>query len=281
METKITSTENENNEIKMMEDSTGKLKPYYQVIQNNPLIMAEHKMNLKELIAFKMVVSAIDTSHENPNFREVSLKKTDVIKFIFPSLSTTGAPDISGEYYKNCKNYLRRLTKVEVIIEKEKEYIYTVLCSHVKWQKKEDLVKISFSEEIAPYILNLQQNFTKYEVGRLKYMKNKYTVRMYEYFNMMVHDTTYKWTVSIDEFRRMLGVQNKYKKVNELRREVLDPAVKELQSTFMLNGVKTRKTDFEIDYKLIKGGYNSSEIVAIEFNVTDIVKKTAKRISTK
>ena len=274
MKEKVTKINNEETNIKMMEDSTVKIKPYYQVVQNNALIMAEHKMNLNELIAFKMVVSAIDTSHDNPNFREVSLKKTDVIKFLFPSLMKTKTDDISGEYYKKCKNYLRRLTKVEVIIEDEKKIIYTVLCSHVEWEKNTDIVKISFSEKIAPHILNLQKNFTQYEVSRLKYMKNKYTVRMYEYFKMMVHDTAYTWTVSLSEFRRMLGVQNKYKDFNELRREVLDPAVKELQSTFMLNGVETRKTDFDIDYKLIKGGYHSCEVVAIEFSVTDRVKSS-------
>ena len=277
METKITSIKNKNNKIKMMEDSTGKLKPYYQVVQDNALIMAEHKMNLKELIAFKMVVSAINTSNDNPEFREVSLKKTDVIKFLFPALKETEAHNITGEYYKRCKNYLRKLLKVEVIIENKKEQIYTVLCSHVKWEKAENLVKISFSGKIAPYILNLQKNFTQYEVGRLKYIKSTYAIRLYEYFNMMVHDVSYTWTVSIAEFRKMLGVQNKYKEVTRLRIKVLDPAVKELQSTFMLNGVETRKTDFNIDYKLIKGGYNSSEVVAIEFSVTDIVKKAAKK----
>ena len=283
MKTKVIpiENENENNTIKIMEDHTGKLKPYYQVVQDNALIMAEHRMNLKELLAFKMVVSAIDTSNDNPNFREVSLKKTDAIKFMFPSLSKTEAHDISGDYYKRCKNYFRSLMKVEVVIEDEEEYLYTVLCSHVGWKKKEDSVKISFSEKIAPYILNLQKNFTKYEIGRLKYIKSKHAVRLYEYFNMMVHDVSYTWTVPLPEFRKILGIENTYKEFSLLRQAILDPAIKELQSTFILDGAKTRKTDFEIDYKLIKGGYNNSEVVAIEFSVTDVVKKAAKRIGFK
>ncbi|AMP21475.1 hypothetical protein AZF37_09850 (plasmid) [endosymbiont 'TC1' of Trimyema compressum] len=282
----------------MMKYCKGKLKPYHQIVQSNALIMAEHKMNLNELLAFKMVVSAIDTSNNNPNFREVSLKKADVLRFIFPSLEKTKANNISGGYYKKCKDYFMRLTEVEVVIKDKKKYIYTAPCSHVEWKKNESLVKISFSEDIAPYIFNLQKNFTKYEVGRLKYMKSKYAVRLYEYFNMMVHYTAYTWTISLSEFRRMLGVQNKYKEFKELRKGVLDLAIKELQSTFMLNGLETRKTNFNIEYKSIKGG---CEVIAIEFSVknrvknrvknsvknsvkdsvTDRVKKTAKRIRKK
>ena len=48
-----------------------------------------------------------------------------------------------------------------------------------------------------------------------------------------------------------------------------------------LNGAKTRKKDFKIDSKLIKYGYNNSEVIALKFNVTDVVKKAAKKIGAK
>ena len=102
METKITSIKNENNKIKMMEDCTGKLKPYYQYMQNDKSIMVEQKTNLNELIVFKKVFSSINFSNNNPNCREILLKKTDIIKCLYP-LAKTEAHNISEGYDENAR----------------------------------------------------------------------------------------------------------------------------------------------------------------------------------
>ena len=167
MNKKIIKINSKENNIKMMEDCTGKLKPYYQYMQNDKSIMVEQKTNLNELIVFKKVFSSINFSNNNPNCREILLKKTDIIKCLYP-LAKTEAHNISEGYDEKCKNFLIEVMETEVIIEDKNEYLYTNLFSYIEWEKYTDIVKIAFSESIEPYILNLQKKIIQHEGNSLK-----------------------------------------------------------------------------------------------------------------
>ena len=81
-------------------------------------------------------------------------------------------------------------------------------------------------------------------------LKTKYSENLYEickdYENIVEKE------LSIGEFRKLFGIENKYKKIVDVKRWVLDPAVKELNSNPLVN--------FTVSYKLIKNGQKYTRV---------------------
>lgn len=104
----------------------------------------------------------------------------------------------------------------------------------------ESYVDIVLSESLRPYLLELKENFTKYELINVLVLKSKHSIRLYELFrcNLFLH----VWTVSLEELKDILDLTDKYSEYKDLRRYVIDPAVKEIN----------KYTDISVSYETVK-----------------------------
>ena len=131
-------------------------------------------------------------------------------------------------------------------------------CSEITWENYDNKIKIIFTPEIMPYIYKLKKNFTQYQIGNLQKLRSAHAARMYEYCKMNIHGKKWTWQISLDELKKILGVEKKYKgRFEAFDRVILKKSLKNI----------SEKTDLKIKYKKIR---NHRKIDSIEFTAKNI-----------
>jgi len=125
---------------------------------------------------------------------------------------------------------------------------------------KDGLLTVDLSHKILPYIKEAQEKlFTRFKIQNIKPLTSIYAIRIYLLLKQF-EDTSWR-TISIEEFKKMLEIENKYKRTNDLKRRVLEPAQRQINEN----------TDLKIKYELIKKGKKYTHIKFL------IKKKREKR----
>lgn len=239
-----------------------------KVVQSNQLIVGRWGLNVTQLKLFEMAVSCIDTSVPNPD-RKVSMRKQDIFDLFEYNASNK---------YVVFQKHIKELQKQSVIINKENGKRQSiVLVPTVEWSGADDDSKVvfKFNEDIMPYLIELQDHFTQYEILELQGMASQYSIILFKYL-VMEHNKRIgkpphkafgfvRFTMSVEELRNLTATENKYTVWKDLRVNVIEPAIQEINAT---RENETGKTNFLAKYELIKGRYN---------RVTDIVFYVRRR----
>lgn len=159
----------------------------------------------------------------------------------------------SGDAYKRVKDSIETLSDKSWWIKYEKgERLF-------RWVDTADLeqhgyVDIVLSESLRPYLLELRQNFTKYELINVLVLHSKHSIRLYELFksNLWLQS----WKVSLEDFKEILNISDKYPNYKDLRKFVIDPSVKEI----------SKYTDIAVTYEPIKTGRFVTDLI---FSITE------------
>lgn len=107
-------------------------------------------------------------------------------------------------------------------------------------KKKSGIVQIRLDEDLKPYLLQLKENFTKYEIIYTLNFKSKYTIRLYELIKSIHYQEIeqLEYVFSLDKLRKLTGAE-KYKTYQHFKDRVLKMAVKEI------NQYSDKKVSFE------------------------------------
>ena len=96
--------------------------------------------------------------------------------------------------------------------------------------KKSGTIQIKLDEDMKPYLLQLKEKFTEYELIYTLNFKSKYSIRLYEFLKSIHYNKlqTYTQTISIDKFQMVLD--SKYENFKDFHTRVLKPAQKEINT---------------------------------------------------
>jgi len=158
------------------------------------------------------------------------------------------------------------------------------------YDPKKDLYAVRVSPEIMPYLINLNKNFTCFDVGTAMKLRSKYTQKMYELccrfggdythyeHEQFIQGNVYKKRVvpiSMDDFRQLFNLDEirdpKTGKVlqpaslenfKDMRRSILDAAQDELL-TMYLNNASNVWFDYQTEGNGRKGGKVATIIIYI------------------
>ncbi len=219
-----------------------------EVVKANDLIQ-KSRFNLT-LQQQKMLLFLI--SQVTPYDEEFSVYEFSIQEFC----RVCGINMSSGKNYQDVKQCIKDIAdkSVWVSLDGDEETL-------LRWiekpyiNNKSGVVRIRLDEDMKPYLLQLKENFTRYELIYTLYFKSKYTIRLYE-LAKSIHFREleeYRRTYSIDELKKLLGGEA-YTQYRDFKRRVLDIAVNEINSY----------SDKLLSYEPIKKG---KSIVAIELIV--------------
>lgn len=137
--------------------------------------------------------------------------------------------------YRELKNAVNSLMKRYLSWQvKDGKHIGTLTCVWVqgyKYFKAEGYVKFKFSEYIFPFLFELEREFTKYQLKQAAALRSIHSWRFLELFEQMKDKTNEKgWlSIQIEEFWHAMEARESHKKnFSDLRRWVIEPAIKEL-----------------------------------------------------
>ncbi len=104
------------------------------------------------------------------------------------------------------------------------------------------IASITFSRSVIPYLTELKDNFTQYMLSDIAGFSSGYSFRIYEF--LMQFKSTKFARIGIYELRNRLDLVDKYPLTSDLRRWVIDVAIKEINE----------KSPYEVKYRLTKTG---------------------------
>lgn len=107
------------------------------------------------------------------------------------------------------------------------------------YRQQEGVIRFKFNKRMESYLLDFNNNFTRYSLPNVLKMNSKYAIRFYEIFRSFLPmksiangQTEVFRVIGYDNLREMLGINPKsIKKFYEFERSVLKQAKKELDKT--------------------------------------------------
>lgn len=90
---------------------------------------------------------------------------------------------------------------------------------------------LRLSDEIKPYVLELEKWFTQYQLKNILEFSSYYAIRLYELIKCRdgeLNNTQFEIEFTIEELRVYLNCEKKYSVFREFRRNVIDVAVREI-----------------------------------------------------
>lgn len=118
-------------------------------------------------------------------------------------------------------------------------------------------VTMRFHEKMRPYLLQLDKNYTQYELFYAVHFRSKYTIRLYELLKSYHYHELEPYTVefTIDYLRQATGADNPtLQRYAAFKQQVLNRAITEINN----------KSDKTITFEEVK---NKNKVIAIKFTI--------------
>jgi len=112
----------------------------------------------------------------------------------------------------------------------------------VRYHDNEGKVTLGFSPWVIPYLTGLKEQFTSLKLSQVANLRSIYSIRLLEFLTQF--KATGKLLIDLDRFKDRLDLKNEYKRFFDLKKRVIEPAVRELQE----------KSNLTIDWKTMKSG---------------------------
>lgn len=192
----------------------------YRVIKANELIQrTRYTLSTQEQHIIAYLVSKIKPEDDEFHLYEFKIKDF---------CQACNIDETNGKNYISLKASLKKLAdkSIWITLPDGRETL-------LRWierpiiDKRSGTVQIKLDELMKPYLLQLKDRFTQYELYYNLVMKSKYSIRLYELLKS--YSNLSQWTFDIDDLKKKLDAEN-YKRYPDFKRYVLDIALKEINN---------------------------------------------------
>ena len=163
------------------------------------------------------MISQVDSRPDAPNInKQTKFTITiDEVKRLF--YGDSNAQNI----YRDIEQASNRLFDREVTIElPANETLRTRFVSSVLFSPDLGQVRLTFAEEILPYLTQLKANFTKYKLLEISELSSIHAIRLYELIICWLGQYQYSKTYELDDFKYILWeCLVRYQKFSQLKVE--------------------------------------------------------------
>jgi len=130
--------------------------------------------------------------------------------------------------------------------------------SYTNYVPKTGTLEIAFNNDLVPFLLNIDVAYTKYFLSNVRFMKSKYSIRIYELLKQ--YEKIGTRIITLEDIRMYLGISpDEYKFYADFKKRVISTSQKELKEY----------SDICFEFEEIKA---SRKITAIKF----IIRRNSK-----
>jgi len=216
----------------------------YKIVKANELIQkSRFNLQVQEQKIILYLISKIKP--EDVELKEYTFEIQDFCK-------VCGLDAENGANYKYIKQTLKDLRDKSIWITL-KDGTETTLSwiDKVYMHPNSGVVTIKIDDMMKPYLLQLKEHFTQYELLYTLAMKSQYSLRLYELLKS--YEFQHKKLFNIDELKIRLSAEN-YVRFPDFKRKVLDISMREINNL----------SDLTVTYEIIK---ESRRYAKIEFSM--------------
>lgn len=210
-----------------------------QVIKSNQFIEAEYKLNLTEQKIILFLVSLIRKDDEV--FKLWRIKISDLSNFL-------GMDPKSS--YRELKNATFSMLGRRLKLRDENRELQLNWLASADYFDDKGFVELEISEKLKPFLLQLKNNFTKYNLKEIISLKSVYSIRIYELLKQ--YEKIKERYFEVNDLKKKLGIEKKYEKYTDIKKRAILTAQKELKE----------KTDIIFDFKEKK---EARKVIGITF----------------
>jgi len=216
----------------------------YVVTKSNYFIMnSSYDLSLEEQKIILTLASMVQPTDEQ--FKPYIFKIADFIELLGIETQTK---------YTEIPKITKELMKKVFEIHEGKKLIQTAWLSGAVYEKGTGYVELIFSPYLKPYMLELKEKFTQYQLANILSMKSKYSPRVYEILKCNEFKKQGYIEIDIDELRKLLRCEEIYPLYADFKRFVLIRTQKELR----------KLTDIDFDFEEIK---TIRKVTALKFYI--------------
>lgn len=218
------------------------------VVKSNKLINQSYKLSTIEKKLIYYLITKIDNDDED--FKAYSLKISDFLEIVGSENQqsysiTQGLPKITRGL----------LQKGFSMIDDRGNLLQVSWLSSAYHRRKEGVIELRFDPSLKPFLLQLKEKFTIFNISNVIKMKSSYSMRLYELLKQYEQFKTR--IIDIDEFKHLLSLDDSatYRLYGNIKSKILEIAKKELKET----------SDISFQYDEIKEG---RRVVKLRFYIS-------------
>lgn len=201
------------------------------IAQDNRLTMSRYDFTPIEKRCLYYVIKEVRRLYVDRDLRENETAYKDLFSDMYLKLEPAHLQQL-GDEVKDVYNALRRLREKEILIDTDQVWIAVSWIIKAKHDKRKDIYEVQVSNEILPYLVELAQQFTEYNLTVAISLKSTYSQRMYEM--CCQYKNKGRFFIEVDKLRYILKIENlkTYDNTANIKRKILDVAQKELKHLF-------------------------------------------------
>jgi plasmid replication initiation protein len=190
------------------------------IVKSNKLIEASYRLSIGEQRLLLACISQINSHAELKKKQEfsVSAKEFSVIFDLHVN-----------NCYAQIEKASQDLFKREVTMRTgPKRKLVTRWVSDVEYDEEHGVVTLNFAPKIIPYLSQIQNNFTKYNLEHIAKLKSVHTIRIYEMCKQ--YYSIGSRTVEVEKLKEIIGAEGLYPNFKDFNKRVLKTAVEEIKT---------------------------------------------------
>jgi len=163
----------------------------------------------------------------------------------------------NGKNYADVKATLKKLSDRSMWLDDGNGEVLVRWLAKARTNKKSGIAQIEIDRDLAPFLFDLQEKFTQYQLYNILAMKSAFSVRIYELMKSYAFQKSK--TFDLDELKLLLSVikVKSYGRFPSFRQKVLEKAQEEINELTDINiyfepitkGRKVVKVKFRIESK--------------------------------
>lgn len=230
----------------------------YTVIANE-VLKSKMEMTLIEAKLLRLLVTQV--AKEDKDLKTYTVNITQLARFLqIPK----------NDLYRDIKTLIRRLMKRDICIHNKDGWTVFLWLQQASYNDKTHMITLMLSEQIKPFVLDLNKWFTQYKLSEILYLDSFYAIRLYELLQCFLGESYFKkevFEISILKLREYFACENKYKTTRDFLIKTVFIAIREINA----------KTELSVESEYIK---QKNKIVSVKFTVMpnfEVIKKNREK----
>lgn len=212
------------------------------IVKSNQLVESSYKLTTQEQRIILLMASMIKSEDE-----DFKLYRIDINRFM-NLIGVTG-----HSKYSEIQTTTEKLLEKVLIIRDGESVLQLSWLSSAEYFKGKGYVELEFSPKLRPYLLQLKDRFTSYQLKNVIRLKRSYSVRLYELLKQ--YEKIGERYFLLENFKKIIWIrENEYQRYNDLKKRIILPAQKEL----------AERTDILFDFEEDKQG---RKVIGIKFKI--------------
>ena len=194
------------------------------VVKSNKVIEASYLLSLSEQRVLLSCIAQIDSMTDLTEQYKFEVSAAEIVDLV--------GLDSFSNAYRDLKKAAEKLYDRSVTIEDPDINNLKITQRKTRWISSIDYIPgegklvLSFSSGIIPYISKLSKEFTRYKLRHVTRFESVYSIRLYELLIQWI--SAGEREIEVEWLKKQFQVGNKYSRLGDLKRRVIDPAIAEI-----------------------------------------------------